>query len=200
MEMSLSKLSSGSWWWTGKPDMLLSPRSQRVRHNWAIKLTELKGKIYPWARWLVLLCNTSSGLKTVSLKDCCHNNSEFKKKHLMWLRGSNAGKKQCVLFSSLRAWDSFLLLKGLRLLINLPKNELSHCFFDDLLFLYSSFSLLNSRFVFSISITTAYCIHSQLSKCLKFLKIIYKVYIFSLCSINSGKFFFNGKLGSSPVV
>ena len=57
MEMSLSKLSSGSWWWTGKPGMLLSPRSQRVRHNWAIKLTELKGKIYPWARWLVLLCN-----------------------------------------------------------------------------------------------------------------------------------------------
>ena len=41
--------------------------------------------------------------------------------------------KQFVLFSSLRAWDSFLLLKGPRLLINLPKNELFHCFFDDLL-------------------------------------------------------------------
>ena len=41
-------------------------------------------------------------------------------------------KKQFVFFSSLRAWDSFLL-KGPRLLINLPKNELSHCFFDDLL-------------------------------------------------------------------
>ena len=38
--------SSRSWWWTGKPDVLQSMRSQRVRHNWAIELnwTELKGK------------------------------------------------------------------------------------------------------------------------------------------------------------
>ena len=26
--------SSGSWWWTGKPGMLQSMGSQRVRHNW----------------------------------------------------------------------------------------------------------------------------------------------------------------------
>jgi len=30
--------SSGSWWWTGKPGMLQSMRSQRVRHNWATEL------------------------------------------------------------------------------------------------------------------------------------------------------------------
>ena len=30
--------SSRSWWWTGKPDVLQSMRSQRVRHNWAIEL------------------------------------------------------------------------------------------------------------------------------------------------------------------
>ena len=28
--------SSGSWWWTGKPDMLQSMGSQRVGHNWEI--------------------------------------------------------------------------------------------------------------------------------------------------------------------
>ena len=30
--------SSGSWWWTGKPGMLQSVRSERVRHNWATEL------------------------------------------------------------------------------------------------------------------------------------------------------------------
>ena len=35
--------SSGSWWWTGKPGVLQSMGSQRVRHNWA---TELKFSIH----------------------------------------------------------------------------------------------------------------------------------------------------------
>ena len=30
--------TSGSWWWTGKPGMLQSMGSQRVRHNWATEL------------------------------------------------------------------------------------------------------------------------------------------------------------------
>ena len=30
--------SSGSWWWTGKPGMLQSTGSQRVRHNWMTEL------------------------------------------------------------------------------------------------------------------------------------------------------------------
>ena len=34
-------VSSGSWWWTGKPGMLQSMESQRVRHNWVTELTEL---------------------------------------------------------------------------------------------------------------------------------------------------------------
>ena len=38
MDMSLSKL--WSWWWTGRPGVLQSMGSQRVRHNWA---TELNG-------------------------------------------------------------------------------------------------------------------------------------------------------------
>ena len=32
--------SSGSWWWTGKPGVLQSMGSQRVRHDWVTKLTE----------------------------------------------------------------------------------------------------------------------------------------------------------------
>ena len=35
MDMSLS---SGSWWWTGKPGVLPSMGLQRVRHNWATEL------------------------------------------------------------------------------------------------------------------------------------------------------------------
>ena len=30
--------SFGSWWWTGRPGMLQSMRSQRVGHNWATEL------------------------------------------------------------------------------------------------------------------------------------------------------------------
>ena len=33
-------INSGSWWWTGKPDMLRSMGLQRVRHNWATELNQ----------------------------------------------------------------------------------------------------------------------------------------------------------------
>ena len=35
--------SSGSWWWTGKPGVLQSLGSQRVRHDW---VTELNWNMY----------------------------------------------------------------------------------------------------------------------------------------------------------
>ena len=31
-------VNPGSWWWTGRPGMLQSRGSQRVRHHWATKL------------------------------------------------------------------------------------------------------------------------------------------------------------------
>ena len=31
-------VNSGSWWWTGMPDVLHSMGSQRVRHNWVTEL------------------------------------------------------------------------------------------------------------------------------------------------------------------
>ena len=39
-------VSSGSWWWTGKPGVLQSMESQRVRHDWATELnwTEFIGR------------------------------------------------------------------------------------------------------------------------------------------------------------
>ena len=48
-------VNSGSWWWTGRPGMLQSMGSQRVRHNWATELNwtsynkknlEMKVKMY----------------------------------------------------------------------------------------------------------------------------------------------------------
>ena len=38
MDLSLSPLSFGSWWWTGRPGMLQSMGSQRVRQDWATEL------------------------------------------------------------------------------------------------------------------------------------------------------------------
>ena len=36
--MDMSWVSSGSWWWTGKPGLLQSMGSQRVGHEWATEL------------------------------------------------------------------------------------------------------------------------------------------------------------------
>ena len=33
-----TRVSSGSWWWTGRPGMLQSMGLQRVRHDWATEL------------------------------------------------------------------------------------------------------------------------------------------------------------------
>ena len=34
-------VSSGSWWWTGRPGMLQSTGSQRVGHDWTTELTDI---------------------------------------------------------------------------------------------------------------------------------------------------------------
>ena len=51
MDMSLSKLSS--WWCTGKPGVLQSMGSQRVRHDWVTELTVWSFAYWPEA-WLML--------------------------------------------------------------------------------------------------------------------------------------------------
>ena len=37
-------VNSGSWWWTGRPGVLQFMGSQRVRHNWATELTEVRNQ------------------------------------------------------------------------------------------------------------------------------------------------------------
>ena len=37
-------VNSGSWWWTGRPGMLRSMGSQRVRHDWATELNWIAKK------------------------------------------------------------------------------------------------------------------------------------------------------------
>jgi len=37
-------VNSGSWWWTGRPGVLWSTGSQRVRHDWAVELNWRKFK------------------------------------------------------------------------------------------------------------------------------------------------------------
>jgi len=40
-------VSSGSWWWTGKPGVLQSMGSQRIRHDWALNwLTDWIHQVY----------------------------------------------------------------------------------------------------------------------------------------------------------
>ena len=70
-------VNSGSWWWTGRPGVLQSMGSQRVRHDWATELnwSDLVGDLYlpallrapiPWERNLWVespaLVNTSQFL------------------------------------------------------------------------------------------------------------------------------------------
>ena len=44
-------ISSGSWWWTGKPGMLQSMGSQRVGHDWATVLNWLWSDVISEVGW-----------------------------------------------------------------------------------------------------------------------------------------------------
>ena len=52
-------VNSGSWWWTGRPGVLQSMGSQRVRHDWASELnwTEWSQVIIVYFIWLNLQNN-----------------------------------------------------------------------------------------------------------------------------------------------
>ena len=77
----------------------------RIHCCYIIINTELKKKHTLEQDEVFLLCNPLAlGLKKVSLKDCCHNNSELKKKNLIRLKQRNVEKKAC----------PFLVLEGPR--------------------------------------------------------------------------------------
>ena len=41
-------VNSGSWWWTGRPGVLQSMGSQRVRHDWATELNWTDAHVWIW--------------------------------------------------------------------------------------------------------------------------------------------------------
>ena len=50
--------SSRSWWWTGRPGMLQSMGSQRVRHDWATELNWRRAEVgsLDWVTALIVYC------------------------------------------------------------------------------------------------------------------------------------------------
>ena len=63
-------VNSGRWWWTGRPGMLQSMGSQRVRNDWATELNWTE-----WKQWEILLSWAPKSLQMVTaamkLKDTC---------------------------------------------------------------------------------------------------------------------------------
>ena len=91
--------------------------SSKIHCCYIIISTELKKKHTLEQDELFCCIIINSGLK-VTLKDCFHNNSEFKKKKSYVTKMKECRKKKCVLFSSLRVPGPFLLLRCLGLLSN----------------------------------------------------------------------------------
>ena len=52
-------INSRSWWWTGKPGMLQSMGSQRVRHNWATELNWIISHVGHLFMCLLSICMSS---------------------------------------------------------------------------------------------------------------------------------------------
>ena len=46
-------VNSRSWWWTGRPGMLQSMGSQRVRHDWATELNWTELSSWWWQEWIL---------------------------------------------------------------------------------------------------------------------------------------------------
>ena len=55
-------VSSGSWWWTGKPGVLQSTGLQRVGHDWVTELNWSQNRPSPYSRLWKKVANTRSFL------------------------------------------------------------------------------------------------------------------------------------------
>ena len=51
-------VSSGSWWWTGRPGMLQSMGLQRVEHDWATKPNMIITMMNVRYEWMLVIINT----------------------------------------------------------------------------------------------------------------------------------------------
>ena len=68
-------VSSGSWWWTGKPGVLQSVGLQRGRHDWVTELKDIDNSV--WCTFLRCFADTIIATKgknlTVWWSDCSHD-------------------------------------------------------------------------------------------------------------------------------
>ena len=78
--MDMSWASSSSWWWTGKPGVLQSVGSQRVRHDWATELILilievlifLKKRACSLIGWWLLPVTNRTGSKSIAHREPLH--------------------------------------------------------------------------------------------------------------------------------
>ena len=73
-------VSSGSWWWTGKPGVMQSMGSQRVGHNWATELN-----------WLIITKTTETKVKVIEI-DLANSPFPVTGKYHVYLQGTKKGE------------------------------------------------------------------------------------------------------------
>ena len=73
-------VSSGSWWWAGKPGILQSMGLQRAGHNWATELN-----------WLIITKTTETKVKVIEI-DLANSPFLVTGKHHVYLQGTKQGE------------------------------------------------------------------------------------------------------------
>ena len=114
-------LSSGSWWWTGRPDVMQSVRSQRVRHDWS----NLAAAACPLSWWCHLTISSSVVPFSSHLQSFPASGS-FPMSWFFNTGGQNIGvsASASVLPMNIQSWFPF----GLTSLISLLSKGLSRVF------------------------------------------------------------------------
>ena len=85
---------SGNWWWTGRPGVLQSMGSQRVRQDWATELSWQadpgREHLYTTARPMVLRCRSAEPHPHISMSPSVWG---FKLLRYIWRGGPNQNKE-----------------------------------------------------------------------------------------------------------
>ena len=109
--------SSRSWWWTGRPGVLQSMGSQRVRHDWANELNCTEDEMFGWHHWLPgLECEQTPGVADGQGRlACCSpwgRKESDRTERLNWIKGSKMNTFSCLRLAILgdicKDWIVFL--------------------------------------------------------------------------------------------